>query len=87
MMPGAPPKRRRHSPSLMTATGPFGPPPRTSSAIVKVRPSAAFTPSTVKISPLAISPSTGCVSPSAARLSRSVFQASAPSKAWARSRN
>ncbi len=59
----APPKRRCHSPSLMTTTGPSGPPPRTSSAAVNVRPSRAGTPSVVKNSPLVTSPSTSCISP------------------------
>ena len=64
----------------MTATGPSGPPPRTSSASVNVRPSIAGTPSVSNIRPLAQMPSTNCVSPPAARLNRDVLQANTLSK-------
>ena len=56
VVPTSAPKKSRGM-TLMTATGPFGPPPRRSSSAVNVRPNIGATPSPSKYSPLAQSPS------------------------------
>ncbi len=79
-MSGAPPKRRCQNASLMTATGPCGPPPRTSSAIVNVRPAIGVMPRTSNMFPLANAPLTMSLSPCVDRSNREPFHANAFSK-------
>src|SRR4029079_9957644 len=71
---------------LTTATGPSVPPPRRSSASVKVRPRIAGTPSTSKTRPLPQNPSTYSVCAVRDRLNLLEEYAKTPPKRSARSR-